>query len=228
MQVFNGKIEGGKESISSAALFLSNSINGVSNMTIENLPKICTVENCERPRRMLLYCDMHHHRNKKHGDPLKVGQFVGEGDTYEQRFWSKIFLTANIEKCWEWQGSCTNDGYGRTKYNSQAILAHHKAWFLTYGFKPKYLRHTCDNPPCCNPHHLLEGDAHSNTEDKVARNRQAKGESSGRAVLTESQVVLIKQMLRNNLLPSKIGRQMNISRKLISCIKRGVSWKHID
>lgn len=37
---------------------------------VESLPKVCTVEGCERPVRQRGYCDMHYMRWRKHGDPL--------------------------------------------------------------------------------------------------------------------------------------------------------------
>lgn len=36
-------------------------------------------------------------------------------------------------------------------------------------------RHTCDNPPCVNPNHLVEGTQADNNADKVARGRQRGG-----------------------------------------------------
>jgi len=42
--------------------------------------------------------------------------------------------------------------------------------------------HKCDNPKCINPKHLFKGTHNDNVQDKVKKNRQAKGIESGRYV----------------------------------------------
>lgn len=71
---------------------------------------------------------------------------------------------------------------------------HHVAWFLATGEWPERLRHTCDNPICCEITHLLAGTQQQNMDDKVARGRQAKGENHGRAKLSDEQRDELRQL----------------------------------
>lgn len=50
---------------------------------------------------------------------------------------------------------------------------HKVVWEVHFGPVPKGLvvRHSCDNPPCCNPDHLLIGTQQDNVNDMIERGR---------------------------------------------------------
>ena len=97
------------------------------------------------------------------------------------------------------------------------------------GEQPPVVMHLCDNPACCNPIHLRGGTQTQNVLDKVAKNRQAKGSSNGRAKLSESAVKRIKGLLFFEALPrTEITRQFNISPSVIRDIFNRKTWKHVD
>lgn len=56
----------------------------------------------------------------------------------------------------------------------------------------KVVRHTCDNPRCINPAHLVIGTKADNNKDRAERNRSAKVVPS-RQMLTEQDVLFIKE-----------------------------------
>ena len=98
------------------------------------------------------------------------------------RFWSKVDA-APSDMCWEWLAGKTREGYGQFKVDGKQHPAHRVAFKLAYGYLPAGLlvRHTCDNPGCCNPNHLILGTNQDNMSDVAARNRldkRVKGEGN--------------------------------------------------
>lgn len=92
-------------------------------------------------------------------------------DTSVERFW------ANVEKtdgCWLWTGY-KRKGYGTLKVNRKQITAHRFSFFLHHGKYPNVCMHTCDNPACVNPEHLIDGTFSLNRQDCVRKNRHGKG-----------------------------------------------------
>ena len=90
-----------------------------------------------------------------------------------KRFWSKVDRAGD---CWIWTGELNNHGYGRfatwTGGRRVRYLAHRLAFELTQGpLGALVARHTCDNPPCCNPEHLEVGTQADNLRDAVSRGR---------------------------------------------------------
>ena len=71
-------------------------------------------------------------------------------------------------RCIEWTGAVSACGYGVTWHNGKMELAHRVAAGLPEG---KVVRHTCDNPLCVNPDHLLVGTHKENTQDIFDRGR---------------------------------------------------------
>jgi hypothetical protein len=147
--------------------------------------------------------------------------------TLAQRFWSKVD-PAPSSCCWEWTANTDPDGYGRFKLNTKQLGAHRVAYTLTKGEIPDGLmvRHTCDNPACCNPDHLILGTHADNMTDMAERNRcnPPKGEQHYNSKLTVKQVMEIY----NSPLPqNEIAELYNISKTIVSRIKHKKRWKHI-
>jgi hypothetical protein len=94
------------------------------------------------------------------------------------RFLPKIAV-AGPDECWEWTGARHPFGHGRLRAggrNEPMFIAHRLAYIYWVGPIPDGLqvRHTCDNPPCVNPAHLLLGTQADNTLDMVRRRRHGK------------------------------------------------------
>jgi len=87
------------------------------------------------------------------------------------RFWSKVTLTVNPDKCWNWTG--TGQRYGHFGLDNKSYKSNRIAYFLTHKQDPGELEviHSCDNPKCCNPNHLSLGTHWDNMQDMVEKGR---------------------------------------------------------
>lgn len=91
------------------------------------------------------------------------------------RFWQYV-EKHGADECWPWTGVLTAGRYGVFTFNKPyrgSTTAHRYSYVLANGpVAPDLLvRHTCDNPPCCNPRHLIPGTALDNHRDMVERQR---------------------------------------------------------
>lgn len=76
--------------------------------------------------------------------------------------------------CWEWTGALGGrDGRGYITIDRKKKLAHRVVYELFNGpiKDGLVIRHTCDNPACCNPFHLELGNRRENELDKYRRDR---------------------------------------------------------
>lgn len=124
--------------------------------------------------------------------------------------------------CKLWDGPKFKDGYGRMGLK----LAHRVVFAAANGPIPKNLivRHSCDNKLCINLSHLSLGTQADNVNDKVLRNRQAKGTQANKSKLTNSDVLAIKSSLKSQV---TLGQQFGVTQSMISRIKANKNWKHI-
>lgn len=87
------------------------------------------------------------------------------------------------------------------------------------------VRHTCDNPRCINPDHMVLGTHQDNVADRVARGRGAVGEKNGRAVLCPAVVDAIRSRYANGgIKQSELAEIYGVSQTQVSRIVRGESW----
>jgi hypothetical protein len=87
-----------------------------------------------------------------------------------QAFWDKVAITdEDDDRCWEWQASKNEKGYGQFRGHVASRLAYR----LTHGPIPDghYVCHHCDNPGCCRPSHLFAGTPKDNWDDCVNKGR---------------------------------------------------------
>lgn len=160
--------------------------------------------------------------------PSHLKSTLAKGTDLE-RFLSRLSVR---KECWEWTGSIGKGlkNYGRFKVDGGWVFAHRYAWFLATGHAPPndlMVRHTCDNPPCVRPSHLLLGTHLDNVADKVARGRQPRGVTHPLAKLTEADVIAIRKASAGGESYSALGRQYGVTFHNIRRICLRLTWPHI-
>ena len=147
--------------------------------------------------------------------------------TLDDRFWSKVDVRGP-DDCWPWTGAL-NNGYGRffTGGSPRYDYAHRVAYALAYGVWPRVARHACDNPPCCNPVHVLDGDHADNRRDAVDRGRHQHGEGHWKAKIGAVDVPVIRARRAAGETLKAIGDDYGVSPQHVWMIAHRRTWKHL-
>lgn len=77
-------------------------------------------------------------------------------------------------ECWPWKGVIGDAGYGVMKIDGISYGAHRVVAAVIYGPHADWVevvRHTCDNPVCVNPRHLVYDTQAGNVRDCVQKGR---------------------------------------------------------
>ena len=158
------------------------------------------------------------------------------------RFWSKVDVkkledgSDDLDACMEWKTATDKDGYGVFGVCNgdlkKQFRAHRFVWECYNGpilkqKPPLLVLHKCDNPPCVNPNHLWLGINNDNVTDMMNKNRQRKGSDVATSVLSEDEVLEIKEMLNNGISYNTISNMFLIGKTTVSNIRKGVIWSHI-
>lgn len=144
------------------------------------------------------------------------------------RFWSKVDV-GRPGACWKWRAATNEHGYGLIRVSPEVglVKAHRMAWALLNGLSipgPNLVvRHSCDNPPCCNPAHLSLGTQGENVEDMHVRGRRKYDTSVGPEIEQH-----MRAMSAQGARQSDIAASLGCSQSYVSMIlsgARGASYR---
>lgn len=146
-------------------------------------------------------------------------------------FWSFVDK-CGPDECWEWLGNRNlTTNYGRYTAHSKTESTHRLAYEFTFGPIPtgKFIRHRCDNPPCCNPNHLLIGTHADNMADKARRGRLViyHGANHVNAKLTEDEVRQIRQEVALGINRKSLAKKYKVSLQTIYNTSRGKTYADV-
>lgn len=132
---------------------------------------------CLRPHGMDARCKLNAKPEKVWADRIAIE--IPEMSVADlRRFWSHVDV-GNPTECWLWTAGKSGFGHGRFAIEGKLYSPHRISYTIAHGripLSPAYhgtvVRHTCDNPACCNPDHLELGSQRDNARDMVTRDRQ--------------------------------------------------------
>ena len=95
--------------------------------------------------------------------------------------------------------------------------------------KGKVIMHTCDNPACVNPEHLVLGTQQENVQDMWNKGRQGvkgmPGSKHPMAIINED---VVREIRSNKQDSGKVrAARYKVSTATISMIRTGKIWKHV-
>lgn len=156
----------------------------------------------------------------------------------DERVRKKIRISSS--GCFEYMGAITSAGYGCVRRKKKSLQAHRYVWELVNGTIPDglHMLHKCDNKKCVNPDHLFLGTHLDNMRDAISKGRHnssglklgywgqipPKGEDSGMAKLSNSDVDKIKVMVSGDHIKQKdVALLFHVSRAQVSRIVNNLS-----
>lgn len=154
-------------------------------------------------------------------------------DYNDRVVWVLLSKVVKVGECWEWQGKRNCEGgdkskptYGVVPYCGKSWMAHRLTYTLFVGPIPsgRDVLHSCDNMACIRPSHTNPGTHQENMAQRNARGRQARGETSGIAKLTEPEVQQIRYALGSQ---RAIAQAFGMSRRAIRSIRDNRCWQHL-
>ena len=134
-----------------------------------------------------------------------------------------------LSPCWVWRWSGRHTGYPTTSHYGRRCGVGRVVLGIADGDPKVQAMHTCDNPPCVNPDHLLVGRAKDNTADSMAKGRYAhlRGTQKGQAKLSEADIENIRRRAANGESQRSIARSYGVSGPTIFKVKARQTWTHV-
>jgi hypothetical protein len=154
---------------------------------------------------------------------------IARNKRYEEPVSRRLTWSMAVDEatgCWNWTGPLKPDGYGRITIAGAADTVHRAAYRTWCGPIPDGMSvcHRCDNRRCMNPLHLFLGTNAENTADRDQKGRQARGESSGRAKLTDDDVRSIRMASGTY---RSIAARFGVGESTVSRIRSRSGWAHV-
>lgn len=113
------------------------------------------------------------HAGACHNFSMTGSKGLTKSEIPEGYIYKLLNKTFDIGDCWETLLPVNNKGYPSACIKRQKRIASHIFYVYYKGdlFPGNIIRHSCDNPACVNPEHLIQGTTKENVKDKIVRKR---------------------------------------------------------
>ena len=142
-----------------------------------------------------------------------------------ERFWKRVRKGPG---CWRWTGN-RHKGYGTFWLRNKKRRAHHVVLELLAGralASGVVVRHTCDNPACVRPTHLMIGTHADNVADRCKKGRSASGERQGLSILTRRSVRVIRASYRPYTVTRRsLAEKYHVAQSTIDGVLDRQTWR---
>lgn len=192
--------------------------------------RLCSIPGCGKPRKYQEWCGAHYMRYRRHGDPLGGGrQLSPRGEP--QRYFRDVVLSYEGDDCLTWPYT-RSGGYAFMQVDGRPQLVSRLACEAEHGPPPSpehEAAHLCGkgHEGCVAKRHLAWKTPKENSADRDMHGTTARGETQGRAKLTEADIREIRT-LKGQMLLREIADHYGVSASMVSQIHRRVVWAWLD
>lgn len=135
-------------------------------------------------------------------------------------------------QCWPWKRSLRKGKLSELrpifKCEGEEWYAYRLVWVLHNGREleeREFIRHTCDNSTCCNPHHLIVGTQKDNVQDTMKRERHGHKIIDVKKVMDLLEIGCTSAYISEYM---KSNRGVSMDSSSIRRIKRRETYTHIE
>lgn len=190
--------------------------------------RICSVEGCCKLIKARGWCNAHHRRWMRHGDPLKGA--TAQGDP--MRFIEAVLAADAAHGCVTWPYATLPTGYGHLWVDGANILASRYVCERVNGKPPTPehdAAHSCGRGDhgCISPLHLSWKTRSENESDKIDHGTIVRGEKSHFSKLTEQNVRDILA-LKGLMTGRDVGEIFSMTRWAVYKIWSGRNWSWLN
>lgn len=177
----------------------------------------CSVDHCNEQAKCKGLCLRHYKRFHYCGSTVVSRPCYHE--PIDKKFWRYVDKKS-INECWIWTGRTDKDGYGSIRDGNLNKRAHRVSYELNIAPIPngKMIRHSCNNPSCVNPNHLIPGTQFDNMAYRKKAGNEPIGEKHPNVKISDKNV---KKILSMKETYKQIAKIFNVSVSQIGNIKRG-------